>query len=909
MQLCLPPAPPGARRLCRLPIHLASASKFCGPFDLLFLLFFLLSTCGGRGVFAPLSARGDGLEPRGVASVPATDSSRRAEAIPQTRRELTQPSSSSSDKSRVNESSEFPDRLPANAPLADEIEVPAEWLALLSREPAGVSFPSTSAPPAIPKWKERNDLLPPGRLAKSGESVAAQRPLASHVAAPGSRLSRHSRGGQPQDAADVRQQPSSPVSFGAQQAPGGRADAQRGGERQPEGVASEQGSGRGEPRDAAVHANWHSSFQAEPEDEGLFQSGAASEVPRGGSLPEEVFHSAPRHGQAPGKDGGESVSAARAVGSPASQFQANAPYVTVASQESRGGDAVVSEGGLSAAPPDEPQRGSLGRVLQRQSPRTSNAPAHPEVVELAPRLEKDSLAQRGKAESSEFADGDKEGRSSARDSSLLSLFRPTGILESLLPDDFARDVRASVLRKTGQVQEEYLRPGWRSVALALNSLFSREPSAARDTALGSSETYGGPELSDSPADDRDLERRGKQQAGVGARVFANLGLREEFISVLRAVQQVKESLGLDESQSVSPPPSPSQRGKKKVLPPYQVQVRKKMVTVSEWYVRSLGATMNGRRTDDEDALLVHSPLAGFPDARLVGLFDGHAGYEVSRFCATHASSFLGTMTDLSAASFKEACLAMDDAAFRQSVPMLRSGSTGIMVVIEQKWSRAGHLFFRVHAANVGDSRAFLLRRDGSFVTLSADHKPNDPDERQRIESAGGHVKKMGNGIWRLDGSLALSRAFGDFRLKQEPSLPADAQRVVAVPDVVQTFAEPGDILFLACDGMFEARGMTWSGVAALLKESLEEMRGDLPRVAYKLLDSAFTRGSRDNISLIITRLDEVWSPASTISRFDYDALGKVTVEPAIVNGERVDLRAVDGAAVHPEGEPVQVTLF
>ncbi|KYF42994.1 protein phosphatase 2C domain-containing protein, partial [Toxoplasma gondii ARI] len=79
------------------------------------------------------------------------------------------------------------------------------------------------------------------------------------------------------------------------------------------------------------------------------------------------------------------------------------------------------------------------------------------------------------------------------------------------------------------------------------------------------------------------------------------------------------------------------------------------------------------------------------------------------------------------------------------------------------------------------------------------------------------------------------------RLKQEPSLPADAQRVVAVPDVVQTFAEPGDILFLACDGMFEARGMTWSGVAALLKESLEELRGDLPRVAYKLLDSAFTR--------------------------------------------------------------------
>ncbi|KEP63873.1 UNVERIFIED_CONTAM: protein phosphatase 2C domain-containing protein [Hammondia hammondi] len=907
MQLRLPPAPPGARRLCRLPVRLASASKFCGPFALSFLLFFLLSACRGPGFWAPLSVRGDGPGPRGVASVPATDASRRAEATAQTRRELRQPSSSSAHKSRGNESSEFPDSLPQNAPPADEIEVPAEWLALLSREPAGVYIPSTSAPVATPKWKERNDLLPSGRLAKSREPVAAQRPRASHAAAPGSRLSRYPRGGQPQDAAEVRHQPSSHVSFGTQQVPGDRADAQRGGQRPAEDVASEKGTGRREPRDAAVRVNWHPTSQVKTEDEGLFQSGAASQIPHGGSLPGEVFHSAPRHGQAPDKDGGEIVSVARVLGFPAPQYQTNAPHVTVASQEPRG-DAVVSGGGLSASPPDEPQRGSLSR-LEGLSPRTSHGPAHPEVVGLALRLESDSLARRGEADSLEFADGDKEGQDSLRGSSLLSLFRPSGLLESLLPGDFARDVRASVLRKTGQVQEEYLRPRWRSLALALNSLFSREPSAARDISLGSAETYGGPERLDSPADDRDLERTGEQQGGVGARVFANLGLHEEFMSVLRAVQQVKESLGLDESQSVSPPPSPTQRGKKKVLPPYQVQVRKKMVTVSEWYVRSLGATMNGRRTDDEDALLVHSPLAGFPDARLVGLFDGHAGYEVSRFCATHASSFLGTMADLSAASFKEACLAMDDAAFRQSVPVLRSGSTGIMVVIEQKWSRAGHVFFRVHAANVGDSRAFLLRRDGSFVALSADHKPNDPDERQRIESAGGHVKKMGNGIWRLDGSLALSRAFGDFRLKQEPSLPADAQRVVAVPDVIQTLAQPGDILFLACDGMFEARGMTWSGVAALLKESLEEMRGDLPRVAYKLLDLAFTRGSRDNISLIITRLDEVWSPASTISRFDYDASGKVTVEPAIVNGETVELRAVDGAAVHPEGEPVQVTLF
>lgn len=42
--------------------------------------------------------------------------------------------------------------------------------------------------------------------------------------------------------------------------------------------------------------------------------------------------------------------------------------------------------------------------------------------------------------------------------------------------------------------------------------------------------------------------------------------------------------------------------------------------------------------------------------------------------------------------------------------------------------------------------------------------------------------------------------FSSQSMKQEDSLPPEAQRVVAVPDVVEVAALPGDLLLLACDG-------------------------------------------------------------------------------------------------------------
>ncbi|XP_057966771.1 probable protein phosphatase 2C 8 isoform X2 [Malania oleifera] len=76
------------------------------------------------------------------------------------------------------------------------------------------------------------------------------------------------------------------------------------------------------------------------------------------------------------------------------------------------------------------------------------------------------------------------------------------------------------------------------------------------------------------------------------------------------------------------------------------------------------------------------------------------------------------------------------------------GSTAVVVVVGKE---------EVVTANCGDSRAVLCR-GGVAVPLSCDHKPDRPDERERVEAAGGRIINW-NGS-RVLGVLATSRSIG-----------------------------------------------------------------------------------------------------------------------------------------------------
>lgn len=84
-------------------------------------------------------------------------------------------------------------------------------------------------------------------------------------------------------------------------------------------------------------------------------------------------------------------------------------------------------------------------------------------------------------------------------------------------------------------------------------------------------------------------------------------------------------------------------------------------------------------------------------------------------------------------------------------PGSSSGCTAVVALLHKN---------ELFVANAGDSRCVVCR-DGKAMDMSFDHKPEDPEELERIRKAGGRVTMDG----RVNGGLNLSRAIGDHGYK------------------------------------------------------------------------------------------------------------------------------------------------
>ena len=105
---------------------------------------------------------------------------------------------------------------------------------------------------------------------------------------------------------------------------------------------------------------------------------------------------------------------------------------------------------------------------------------------------------------------------------------------------------------------------------------------------------------------------------------------------------------------------------------------------------------------------------------------------------------------------------------------------------------------QIYCANSGDSRS-VLSNSGTAHPLSFDHKPQHPGETKRITAANHYVL-----LDRVDGSLACSRAIGDFVFKDQKQLDPEKQAVTADPDVTVRDRLPSDeFIILACDGVWD----------------------------------------------------------------------------------------------------------
>jgi len=141
--------------------------------------------------------------------------------------------------------------------------------------------------------------------------------------------------------------------------------------------------------------------------------------------------------------------------------------------------------------------------------------------------------------------------------------------------------------------------------------------------------------------------------------------------------------------------------------------------------------------------------------------------------------------------------------------------------------------------------------DGTYsaIACSFDHKPTNEEERKRIEEAGGSVQMS-----RVDGQLALSRAFGD-RMLKTLHLPPEKRKVTSKPEIITEEAGKDDFLFLACDGIYEGDVFSRESVIKYIADQLEQTN-DLAIICANVLDECLKRGSRDNMSAMIIQFND-----------------------------------------------------
>ncbi|TVU16432.1 hypothetical protein EJB05_39995 [Eragrostis curvula] len=241
------------------------------------------------------------------------------------------------------------------------------------------------------------------------------------------------------------------------------------------------------------------------------------------------------------------------------------------------------------------------------------------------------------------------------------------------------------------------------------------------------------------------------------------------------------------------------------------------------------ASSPGKRASMEDFYEAKIDCVDGHIVGLFGVFDGHGGSKVAEYVQQNLFSNLIKHPKF----ISDTKVAIDDAYKSTDSEFLESDSTQ-----NQCGSTASTAVLvgdRLFVANVGDSRAIICR-GGNAIAVSKDHKPDQTDERQRIEDAGGFV--MWAGTWRVGGVLAVSRAFGDKLLKQY---------VVVDPEIREEVVDDTlEFLILASDGLWD---VVSNEEAVAMTRSIQ----DPEEAAKKLLQEAYKRESSDNITCVVVR--------------------------------------------------------
>jgi len=259
---------------------------------------------------------------------------------------------------------------------------------------------------------------------------------------------------------------------------------------------------------------------------------------------------------------------------------------------------------------------------------------------------------------------------------------------------------------------------------------------------------------------------------------------------------------------------------------------------------------------------------GIREFGFVGVFDGHGGTSISAEAATVAHRFiLGFLSKLSTSELQDNEIVRStlEASFdlESAPPEIQSrfaGLTDLNTHLKKRWEgsalnlerillmaspgrtigstvlQAIFLDHRVFFVHLGDSRAILIKRDGTTERLTRDHRP--AEEAAMIQARGGQVSY--GSTPRVNGTLAMSRALGDWEV---PGL-------IRKPDVtlVDLKKENPLAILLESDGVHEGIRSD-SHLCEMILKLLPTKKPF--EIAAQIIQQAYSSGSEDNLSAVI----------------------------------------------------------
>ncbi|XP_022768340.1 probable protein phosphatase 2C 9 isoform X2 [Durio zibethinus] len=215
---------------------------------------------------------------------------------------------------------------------------------------------------------------------------------------------------------------------------------------------------------------------------------------------------------------------------------------------------------------------------------------------------------------------------------------------------------------------------------------------------------------------------------------------------------------------------------------------------------------------------------------LFAIYDGHLGSSVPAYLQKHLFANILKEEEFwvdPCRAISKAYEKTDQAILSHGSDLGRGGSTAVTAILING--------IRLWVANVGDSRA-VLSSGGQVRQMTTDHEPNT--ERGSIENRGGFVSNMPGDVPRVNGQLAVSRAFGDKSLKSH--LRSD-------PDIHNTNVDNStEILVLASDGL-------WKVMTNQEAVDIARRFKDPQKAAKQLTAEAVKRDSKDDISCVVVR--------------------------------------------------------